>query len=114
MLSRRLPPIAIVGTLFIAGCNSAQAPQTPAAPPPDAPLASRGGVALPEGSGCETVIARYRAVIDNDRAMGHINPSVYDQIQGELGAAQSACASGQDARALALARASKARHGYPG
>jgi hypothetical protein len=69
---------------------------------------------LPEGSGCSGAIARYRAVIDNDHAMGHVNPNVYDQIQGEIVVAQSACSAGQDARAMALVRSSKARHGYPG
>ena len=115
MLSRCFPPIAVVAMLIVAGCNSARAPQPAAvAPPPDAPGVLHGSAALPEGAGCEAAIARYRAVIDNDRAMGHVNASVYDQIQGELGGAQSACSSGQDARATALVRASKARHGYPG
>jgi hypothetical protein len=46
--------------------------------------------------------------------MGHVNQSVYNQVQQEIGEADSACSSGQEARALSLVHASKARHGYPG
>jgi hypothetical protein len=69
---------------------------------------------LPEGSGCAGVIARYRAIMENDLAMGHVNQGVYNQIQSEIGAAENTCSAGQDARATTLVRASKARHGYPG
>ncbi len=93
-----------------AGCNSPRTPQVAtAAPPPAAPEAK-----LPEGSGCAAAIGRYKAVIENDLNMGHVNKSVYGQIQGEIGEASSACAAGQDARAVSLIRASKSRHGYPG
>jgi hypothetical protein len=94
----------------LAGCNSARAPEPGAAAP--AP-ASRADVSLPQGSGCSGAIARYRAIMDNDLSMGHVDKSVYDRIQTEIGEAQSACASGQDAKALSLLHASKARHGYP-
>ena len=52
--------------------------------------------------------------MDNDLAMGHVNQGVYNQIQNEIGEAESACSAGQEARALTLVHASKARHGYPG
>ncbi|HEY8138698.1 MAG TPA: hypothetical protein VIF61_12710 [Methylocystis sp.] len=98
----------------VAGCNSAPPPQ-PLAPQGSG---SRGvppaGFKLPEGSGCSGSIARYRAIMDNDLAMGHVNQAVYNQIQNEIGDAESACSAGQEARALTLVHASKARHGYPG
>jgi hypothetical protein len=45
--------------------------------------------------------------------MGHVAQSVYDQIRGEIAAADKACASGADAQARALIVASRRRHGYP-
>lgn len=68
---------------------------------------------MPGGSGCAGVVARYRAVQDNDLAMGHVAKSVYAQIQREIEAAEKVCAAGQDAKATAMIRASEARHGYP-
>jgi hypothetical protein len=59
-------------------------------------------------------VARYRSVVDNDLAMGHVNTGVHAQISNEIAEAASACSSGQDGRALSLLRASKSRHGYPG
>jgi hypothetical protein len=52
--------------------------------------------------------------MENDHATGHVNQSVYDQIQREIAEAASACSAGQDARAVSLIHASKSRHGYPG
>jgi len=63
--------------------------------------------------GCSGVIERYRAVQDNDLAMGHVNKSVYAQIKREIEDAEKACAAGQDAKATSMIRASQARHGYP-
>jgi hypothetical protein len=68
---------------------------------------------LPEGSGCSGEIARFRAVMDNDLATGHVNRSVYDRIIGELNGASSQCAAGNSGGALASLRATKSRHGYP-
>ena len=65
------------------------------------------------GGGCADVAARYRAVQDNDLAMGHVNKSVYAQIQKEIEAAEKVCAAGQDSKAISMIRASQARHGYP-
>jgi hypothetical protein len=96
----------------LAACNSA-------APPPAQTVApaSRGvtppGFKLPEGAGCTGAIARYRAIQDNDLSMGHVNQGVYAEIQKEIGEAEAACANGDDAKAQALLRVSKARHGYP-
>jgi hypothetical protein len=96
------------------GCNSAPPPEQPVAASPGSRRVTPAGFKLPEGSGCSGSIARYRAIMDNDLAMGHVNQSVYNQIQTEIGEAESACSTGQDARAIALVHASKARHGYPG
>lgn len=100
-----VPVLAAV--LLLGGCNRAGAPAS-AASVPAAPAA----IALPEGGGCAGDIARYRAVLDNDLAMGHVNASVYGQARSELAEAEDACAIGRGARASALVRASKARHGY--
>lgn len=98
--------------LALAGCNSAQ-------PPASAPVVASRTVtpqnfALPSGDGCAGGLARYRAVLDNDLAMGHVGQSVYATIQSELAPADSACAAGRGGEALSLLRASKSRHGYPG
>jgi hypothetical protein len=68
---------------------------------------------MPGGSGCAGEIARYRAVQDNDLAMGHVAKSIYSQIKREIDVAEKACSAGQDAKATALIHASEARHGYP-
>jgi hypothetical protein len=68
---------------------------------------------MPGGSGCSGEIARYRAVQDNDLAMGHVAKSVYLQIKREIDAAEKVCAAGQDAKATGMIHASEAKHGYP-
>lgn len=72
------------------------------------------GFKLPEGAGCSGAIARYRAVVANDRDTGNVNDSVYKQIEGEISGASAACAAGRDGEAMSLIAASKSRHGYPG
>ncbi len=96
------------------GCNSAPPPQPAAPQAPGSRSVTPAEFKLPEGAGCSGSIARYRAIMDNDLAMGHVNQSVFNQIQKEIGEAEGACSAGQEARALALVHASKARHGYPG
>ena len=113
MTSSAAPLALVFAAALLAGCNSARAPE----PPADAAVArtvTPSDFHLSDGAGCSGSIARYRAVMDNDLAMGHVNRGVYDQIQREIGEADSACGAGQDARATALVRASKSRHGYPG
>jgi hypothetical protein len=102
----------VLAALVLAACNAA----TPQASPPPTP----GSVAvtppefhMPEGSDCAASIARYRAVQDNDLSMGHVVPSVYNQIKREIAAAESVCAAGHDAQAKAMIAASERRHGYP-
>ncbi len=110
----RLIFLASCAAACLAGCDAARQPQVvplgPAGPPP----ARMGEAPPPDAPGCAGAVARYRSVIDNDLAMGHVNKSVYAQISNEIGEAASACSSGQDGRALSLLRASKSRHGYPG
>jgi len=113
----RAHPLLVAGlaALALAGCNAGRSPQIATVPPGPAPRApSVADLNLPDGSGCAGSINRYRAVIENDHSMGHVNQGVYSQIQGEISEASSACAAGQDAKALSLVRASKSRHGYPG
>jgi hypothetical protein len=64
-------------------------------------------------TGCAGVVARYRAVQENDLSMGHVAKSVYSQIKREIDEAEKVCAAGQDAKAVSMIRASEARHGYP-
>jgi hypothetical protein len=106
--------IAALTAALLAGCNSARAPQAVATADLASATRSSGGPHLPEGSGCANAISRYRAVTDNDLEMGHVNRGVYDRIQTEINEAAAACSKGQDAHAVALVRASKSRHGYPG
>ncbi len=109
----RLSAVCAAALVALAGCNAPRQtgpvidPVGPARPEPTAP-------SLPEGSGCSGAISRYRSVMENDLSMGHVDQSVYNKIQSEISEAASACAAGQDAKAISLVRASKARHGYPG
>ena len=45
--------------------------------------------------------------------MGHVVPSVYNQIKRDIAAAESVCAAGHGAEAKAMIAASERRHGYP-
>lgn len=112
MRARSVFLAAFTATLS-AGCNAARPPQV-APPIPEASPAPVAQALPPDGPGCAGAVARYRSVVDNDLAMGHVNQGVHAQISGEIAEAASACAGGQDGRALALLRASKSRHGYPG
>jgi hypothetical protein len=104
----------LAAALALAGCNSS-APAPQASAPPSGRIAmTPPGFKLPDGAGCSGEIARYRAVMDNDHSTGNVNDSVYNQINGEISGAAAACSSGNDGQAMALLRASKSRHGYPG
>jgi len=107
------PVLSALAALALAACN-APAPQASAPPPKPGTIdTTPANFALPEGSDCKAVIARYRAVQDNDLAMGHVAQSVYNQIKREIAAADAACAAGRDGEAKALVAASEQRHGYP-
>jgi hypothetical protein len=105
-------PLALLAGLAVAGCNTTA--QTPP-PPTSAPVSpvTPPGFTLPDGAGCSGAVARFRAIQDNDLAMGHVGRKVYDQIKGEIAQAETACAAGRDAESRAMIAASRKRHGYP-
>jgi hypothetical protein len=105
--------MAAVAALTLAGCNAAAPPPSAAAPTPGSIVVAPSDFKMPQGSGCAGEIARYRAVQDDDLAMGQIAQSVYDQIHGEIAAAAQVCASGRDGEARGMIMASRKRHGYP-
>ena len=99
--------LAALAALPLAACN-----QTASSPAPASASVTPSSFRLPEGSGCQGEIARYRAVMSNDLAMGHVNQSVYNRINGQIGQAEASCSAGRDAEAQRMIRATKARHGY--
>lgn len=108
MSSRCLLPI--LAGLIVGAC-------TQSGGPPPAPATSVAGVTpssfqLPAGSGCSGEIARFRAVMDNDLATGHVSKSVHARVATEIEQASAACAGGRDAEAVRLVEATKARYGY--
>ncbi|RBP11929.1 hypothetical protein DFR50_11536 [Roseiarcus fermentans] len=108
----RIAVAAAFAAFAVAGCN-APAPQASAPPAPGSVAVTPQGFQMPEGGDCRAEIARYRAVQDNDLAMGHVAQSVYAQIKREIAAAETACAAGRDGEAKAMIAASEQRHGYP-
>ncbi len=104
--------VPLVIALALAGCN-ASAPVA-SAPQPASTNVTPADFRLPEGRGCSGDVARWHAIQQNDLNMGHVNQSVYNEIQREIAAAASACQGGRDAEASAMVTASKRRHGYPG
>jgi hypothetical protein len=108
-------PLVLIAALALAGCNSSAPPPQAVAPQQQARSSiTPQNFKLPEGAGCSGEIARYRAVIANDHDTGNVNDKVYQQIEGEIASAAAACSAGNDGQAIALVRASKSRHGYPG
>ena len=106
---------SVLAALLLAGCNTTQSAFTAQAstPAPGTAVVTPPNFAMPSGAGCAGYIARYRAVQDNDLAMGHVAQSVYNQIKREIAAAEKVCAAGKDREASAMIRASEKRHGYP-
>ena len=97
------PALLLASALGLAACN-----QTASAPTP----AGTGVMASSSGTGCKGEIERYRAVMSNDLAMGHVTQSVYTRVDREISQAEGACAAGRDAEAVRMVNATKARHGY--
>jgi hypothetical protein len=108
-----MPVCAIV--ILVTGFAAALvAACTPTAAPP---AAAAAGVTptefrLPSGAGCAGEIARYRAVMDNDLATGHVNRGVYERVSTEIARAAETCGAGRDAEAVRMISATKARFGY--
>jgi hypothetical protein len=63
-------------------------------------------------SGCAGAIAQFRAVIDNDAKIGHLNKSVYNRIVPDLGRVSETCRAGKDAEAMRALAGLKSRFGY--
>lgn len=106
-----------MGAIGLAACNTTT-PQ-PAVTAPSAPVSSAAsttpqGFKLPEGSGCYGEIARFRAVMDNDLATGHVAKSVHERVTGEINQAAAVCQAGQDGQARSMIAATKTRYGHPG
>jgi hypothetical protein len=97
-----------LSALLLAACNQTAAPTAPAASTSVTPSAFR----MPDGTGCTGEVARYRAVMSNDLAMGHVNQSVYNRVDREVGQAEAACSAGRDAEAVRMIHATKSRYGY--
>lgn len=103
---------AVLAALGLAGRNAAVSPAS-APPLPSSVAVTPQNFQLPEGSDCHFVIERYRAIQSNDLSMGHVVPSIYDQIKREIDSAEKVCSVGRDAEAKAMVAASERRHGYP-
>jgi hypothetical protein len=105
--------LAAGAALILTGCNSAGPTASAPPPKPASIVVAPSNFQMPAGSGCGGDIARYRAVQDDDLAMGQIAQSVYNQIHGEIDAAAQACSAGHDEEARGMILASRKRHGYP-
>jgi hypothetical protein len=92
--------------LPLAACNQTAPPAANSA------NVTPSGFRMPEGAGCQGEVARYKAVMDNDLAMGHVNQSVHARVAREIDQAAAACAAGRDAEAQRMIRATKSRYGY--
>jgi hypothetical protein len=112
----RATVLAAVAALGLAACQSTTA-QVPA-PQPVASSApsyvTRPDFRLPEGTGCAGEIARFRAVMDNDLATGHVTREVHGRVIADLRGPEGACSAGRAGEATAGLRAVKSRYGYPG
>jgi hypothetical protein len=106
---RRSPLLLCAALIVGGGCTqTASPPPTPSiiGPIVAPPLRTAGG------GGCSGEVARYRAVMANDLATGHVNKSVHARVSAEIDRAATACAAGRDAEAVRMIDATKARYGY--
>jgi hypothetical protein len=97
-----------LSSVLLGACNQTTA-QPPAAASTNVTAAS---FKMPDGTGCQGEIERYRAIMTNDLAMGHVSPSVHGRVETEIGRAEAACTAGRDAEALRMVDATKGRYGY--
>lgn len=112
MRARPMMGIA-TAALWLAGCNLGS-PVASAPPPPQqtGPVEPPIFAKLPEGAACTGKIHRFQAVLRADLASGNLERPVYDQIELELSQAAADCVDGLGAQAMALIKATAARHGY--
>jgi hypothetical protein len=110
-----MKPFALVvfAAFALAACNPSAPPPQAAAPAPASTDVTPSAFRMPSGEGCAGDIARYRAIQDNDLAMGNVNQSVYNQIKKEIAVAEQQCSAGHEAQARETILASRRRHGYP-
>jgi hypothetical protein len=106
------PTPALAALLLLLASTLPGTSQT-ADPAPGSRVVTPQGFQLPAGGNCSAEIARYRAIQENDLAMGHVAQSVYDKIKAEIAAAERECSSGNDAKARGMIITSKRKHGYP-
>jgi hypothetical protein len=108
--------LALAATLALAACQStAQAPAPqPVAQGSTPQYVTRPDFRLPEGAGCSGEIARFRAVMDNDLATGHVTRDVHGRVIADLRGPEAACAAGRSGEASGQLTAVKRRYGYPG
>ncbi len=109
MAHRFRAALAAAALVAAAACT-----QTAAPPPAPTPVSAMtpSSFALPAGSGCAGEVSRYRAVMDNDLATGHVAKAVHARITAEIDQAASACGAGRDAESVRMIAATKARFGY--
>ncbi|WP_048709733.1 hypothetical protein [Microvirga massiliensis] len=106
-------PNMILAAGLVGALASACAPASPLPAASSAPTGvTPSNFRLPEGAGCTGEIARYRAVMANDLATGHVNRSVHDRVAREIERAEETCAAGQDSEAVRMISATKSRYGY--
>lgn len=113
--SHKMQIISGFFAVLMAGCTATQAPtpQIAANPEPRGVSVTPANFRLPEGSGCQGDIARFRAIQANDLETGHVTQPVYNQIEVEMKTAAQLCANGNSGGASAHVRMTKSRFGYP-
>ena len=94
--------------LLLGGCQQAGTRQAAVAP-----TATAAPVQVAQGSGCAGEIARFRGVMANDLATGHVGKAVHDRVVREIDRAGTACSAGLETEAMAILRVTKAQNGYP-
>ncbi|MGO4705716.1 hypothetical protein AB4072_08060 [Microvirga sp. 2MCAF38] len=90
---------AILAVVSLAACNrtnSSDPPSTAAVTP----------------AGCAGEVESYKAIMDNDRQMGHVHVSVYNHAVKEIDQASAVCAARRNADAIRMLNATKFRYGY--
>ena len=67
---------------------------------------------VPNGNHCASAIARWQDFSARENQGGHMDLSVFNQIQNEIDRASGLCQAGQDAQARRAVAESKRKHGY--
>src|SRR5215212_4015986 len=106
MTARPLLRLCLIAAITGGGCNQTRAPAAAPAVQAAAPGVTPSALRLPEGTGCSGEVARYRAVMENDLATGHVSKGVHQQVTREIDQAGMACAAGHDAEAMRIIQAS--------